>query len=446
MYFSPKRALLCFFLLGLHCSVASALDIEDGLVMNEEEKKDFVLSLSEAIEDHPISLEAFSLVAQSQAMLDVAKANQKPQIKLLGNTRNSLERKFEDPLRNFNESSRQRSRVDGSLIIQQTLFDKSIKKEIAKQEKITQADFLGRQQKVAELTFGIILSCQNTAVFHRIGRLIEDSITSHRKIAKRIKIRVESGRTAASELSRANARLAEAEAKKMAMDLNLRPAIAEFTQFLPKGVPCRKLFPIELGFLSFEREALLVGMQNNFSLLQASRIIEAAEQELERAKASFKPKVSAELRGDRYDLGGGSNYDVYAGINFNFDLYTGGRKSSMVRVAAEQLNGAIFRKDILIKELNAQLEANLAELNYSESRIRAFTLANDAYKKSRSLLTLQFESANASLLELLEAERDYLGSAESLLMNHKSILSAHTRQLFLLGQLNNYLNDWIESH
>ena len=92
-----KKVLPCLVLLGLHASVSSALEIEDGLVMNEREQNDFVLSLSEAIGDHPISLEAFSLVAQSQAMLDVVRSNQKPQIALQGNTRNSLDQKFEDP-------------------------------------------------------------------------------------------------------------------------------------------------------------------------------------------------------------------------------------------------------------------------------------------------------------------------------------------------------------
>ena len=443
MYLPSKRIISCLALLGFYCAVTNALELEDGLVMNKEEQNHFVLSLSEAIEDHPISLEAFSLVAQSQAMLDVAKSNRRPQIKLQGNTRNSLEQKFEDSSSTVFESARDRSRADGSLVIQQTLFDQSIKREIAKQEKITQAELLGKQQKIAELTLQMILSCQNTAVFHQIGSLIEDSITSHREISERIRIRVESGRTVAAELSRANARLAEAEAKKMAMDLNLRTAIAEFTQLLPKGIPCKKLFPIEPSFLLFEHEALLAGMQNNFSLLQARQLIEAAKQELERAKAGFRPKVSAELRGDRYDLIGDRNYDVYVGINFNFDLYTGGRKSSMIRAAMEQLNGAGFRRDILEKELVAQLEANFAELNNSESRMRAFVSAYNAYEESRNLLILQFESANVSLLELLQAERDHLESAELLLMNHKSILSAHTRQLFLLGQLNNYLNDWI---
>ena len=118
----------------------------------------------------------------------------------------------------------------------------------------------------------------------------------------------------------------------------------------------------------------------------------------------------------------------------------------MIRVATEQLNGAGFRKDVLVKKLTAQLEENFAELSNSEARIRAFASAYGAYGESRNLLTLQFESANVSLLELLEAERDHLESAESLLMNQKSILSAHARQLFLLGELNNYLNDWIASH
>ena len=133
MYFLSKRALPCFALLWLHCAVTSALELEDGLVMNEEEQNHFVLSLSEAIEDHPISLEAFSLVAQSQAMLDVARSNRRPQIKLQGNTRNSLDQKFEDPFSTVFESSRDKNRADGSLVIQQTLFDESIKREIAKQ-------------------------------------------------------------------------------------------------------------------------------------------------------------------------------------------------------------------------------------------------------------------------------------------------------------------------
>jgi outer membrane protein TolC len=115
-------------------------------------------------------------------------------------------------------------------------------------------------------------------------------------------------------------------------------------------------------------------------------------------------------------------------------------------VAKEQMNAAVFRKDILVKELTAQVEANIAELDNSEARIKAFTSAYSAYTESKDKLRLQFESANVSLLELLQAERDHLESAELLLMNHKSILSAHLKQLFLLGQLNNYFNAWTANH
>ena len=103
-------------------------------------------------------------------------------------------------------------------------------------------------------------------------------------------MRVESGRAVSAELSRANARLAEAEAKEMAMDLNLRTATAEFNQLLPGSPACKKLFPIDPDYLIVDRDTLLIEMQNNFSLQQANNLIEAAEHELERAKAGLMPK------------------------------------------------------------------------------------------------------------------------------------------------------------
>lgn len=442
MFFLFIRCFLCLspsVLFGVAIST-SASDFDDGLMMNQEEQNYFLLAVSDAIEDHPITKESLSLVAQSEATLEFAKANNNLEVKLHGNTRTSLDQKFEDRRSTVFESSRERHRADASLVLHQTLFDERIKREISKQEKLVQAEFLASQQKVAELTLQMILSCHSTAVFHRIGNLIGAFITRHRVISEQIRKRVMSGHTAAAELTRTNARLAEAEAKKMVMDLRLRKSIAEFTQLLPETLPCKKLFPIDADAFSSEYKIFLDGKKNNFSLLRAYRLIEAAEQELERAKANFKPKLIAELRGDRYDLSGDRNYDIYGSLNVTLDLYTGGRKSAMIRVAAEQLQGARARKDVLEEELALQLEENFAELSNGEDRIKALVVANEAYAKSRDLLRLQFESANVSLLELLEAERDHLESGESLLTNYKSIVAAQARQLFMLGELNGYLN------
>ena len=76
-----RSVLLYLALFGFHHTVSAELAPNGSLIMDEEEQNNFVLALSDAIEDHPIALEAYSLVAESQAMLDAIRSNQKPQIK-----------------------------------------------------------------------------------------------------------------------------------------------------------------------------------------------------------------------------------------------------------------------------------------------------------------------------------------------------------------------------
>ncbi len=172
--------------------------------------------------------------------------------------------------------------------------------------------------------------------------------------------------------------------------------------------------------------------------MRASELIKASERELEKAKAGFRPKINLELRGDRYDLTGDKNYDIYAGVNFNVDIYTGGKRTALIRLANEQLKTAKLNKEILIKDLRIKSGANLAELNNSNDRLMIFNTAYEAYMESRDKLSLQFESSNVSLLELLQAERDFIESSELLLLNKKEIISSQIRQLYLLGKITDY--------
>ena len=74
----------------------------------------------------------------------------------------------------------------------------------------------------------------------------------------------------------------------------------------------------------------------------------------------------------------------------------------------------------------------------SGERLAIFNNAFEAYEQSKNKLSLQFESSNVSLLELLQAERDYIESAELLIINKKEINSSQLRQLFLLGKIIKY--------
>lgn len=406
--------------------------------MSKQEQEVFINSLISSIQDHPTYLESLAILESSKASLDIAQSASRPQIQFQGNSRNSLKQKFNNPLSALTESSKDQHRADGSLIMQQSLFDPIIKEEISKQEYILQADYYNNKQKISELTLDMAIACQDTAAYKIISDLIDISIDSHSQIVGRIKMRVDSGRAAQAEMMRAEARLAEAQAKKMTIDLKLQSAKAVFGQLIIDAKPCLKFLKVNSEQLISDSTKVIDAIEENYSIKKANELIKASERELEKAKAGFKPKVNLELRGDRYDLTGDQNYDLYAGVNFNVDIYTGGKKKALVRLAGEQLNSSILKKEILLKELTIKSEANLAELENSDERLAIFNNAFAAYEQSKNKLSLQFESSNVSLLELLQAERDYIESAELLIINKKEINSSQLRQLFLLGKIINY--------
>mgnify|MGYP001322490529 FL=1 len=438
MKFSRKKIITVLQLIILNQFAVAEPIMIDKFEMNQQEQETFVNSLIYSIKEHPIFLQTLTILETSKASLDISKSSNKPQIQLQANSRNSLKQKFEDPLSALTESTKDEHRADSSLILQQSIFDKAIKEEINKQEYMVKADYFDKQQRISELTLEMALVCQDTAAYKIISDLIEISIDSHSEIVNRIQMRVESGRAAQAEMTRAKARLAEARAKRMTIELKLSTAKAKFQQLMSNGEPCEKFIKIDPEQIIIDTNKVQDAIENNFSVMRASELIKAAERELEKAKAGFRPKVNLELRGDRYDLTGDKNYDVYAGVNFNVDIYTGGKRTALIRLANEQLKTAQLNKEILIKDLRTKSGANLAELNNSNDRLKIFNTAYEAYMDSRDKLSLQFESSNVSLLELLQAERDFIESAELLLLNKKEIISSQIRQLYLLGKITDY--------
>ena len=183
----------------------------------------------------------------------------------------------------------------------------------------------------------------------------------------------------------------------------------------------------------------------NLSIQESNKRISAAEENLSRIKADRWPKFNLTIQGDKYnskeflssDL---DDHDYYAGINFDTNLYSGGRKKSEIKGAQEQLNEVRFKKAELVKTITANTASLLTELKSGDQRIDIFKRAFLANDKSRENLRLQFVSSNVSLLELLQAERDYLESSENLVFNQRSVLLAGFTELALLGRLLEFIN------
>ena len=426
---------------------ADELNSEDStsLTMQLDSVNQFVEELQEAIYKHPTFLAAEASVAQSSQLVNIAKANRRPQLSLQTSTTNRFSSSFDDNS-NFFESSPISERTSASVIIRQLLFDSfATSHEIKQQKNTLLADQLLKDQQVTSLALKMINNCLDTASYFLLKELVSESVSRHNKITEQIKVRVESGRAAMREFTRATARLAEAQAKELNADLNYQSSLAEFRELMPNAALCKKMLYLDSSDLVMEKSvAVDLALNFNLSIQESNKRIKASEENLAKIKANRWPKLNLTVQGDKYNSEAYmtkelNDYDYYAGINFDMNLYSGGRKRSEIKTAQAQLNEVRFKKDELVKNITANTVSLLTELQNGEERIKIFKRAFIANDKSRENLRLQFVSSNVSLLELLQAERDYLESSENMIFNQRSVLLAGFTELALLGRLMNFI-------
>ena len=439
-YCAHMLLLMVSYALPANCHAAT--EGVPALIMEQSTAEQFIVDLQQAIYNHPTYLAADAAVAQSSERVNIAKSGLRPQIGLASSGIKNISNSKEDEFSFFGQNSGIEDRTDASLVISQLLFDFfTTEHEINIQKNTESADQLARDQAVVQLALKMLTSCLDTATFSLLKTMVADSVARHQAITDQIQVRFESGRAPKREYSRASARLAEAQAKQVNTDLNHRGALAEFRQLIPNTKACEKMLTVESENLVFDTQlAIDEALANNPGVQESALRIKAAEENLAKEKSSLGPRITLEVRGDKYNskeffTSDFPDYDLYAGINFNVDLYSGGRKKSQISIAFEQLNEARYRQAELVKIITANTESLLTEINNAETRVQIFQRAFLANAESRENLRLQFVSANVSLLELLQAERDFLESSENMVLNQRSVLLAEFTELALLGRL-----------
>jgi outer membrane protein TolC len=415
------------------------------MVMDGSASKDFFKSLQNSVVEHPIFLSSEANLAQSKEVLNIAKSPRRPQISLFGSTTNRLQSSYDGTF-SFFESSPIKNRTSTGILVEQLLFDFfSTKYQIDEARNNLLAEEAVQEQKINSLLLKMITSCLDTASYNILKNLVRDSVDRHRDITDKIQIRVESGRAPTRELSRANARLAEAEARLLRIELSYDSVKAEFMQLMPDIQICKEMIGVEKSDLVMSsEEAVPMAINSNLNIKEIDLRIKAAEENVSKQRSSFWPRLNLTLQGDLYNpeyymTKQLEEHDIYLGIQFESEIYTGGRKNSQLRIARQQLKQLSYDRSTLAKDITSNIESLLSELNNADSRIEAYENAFDANGKSRDNLNMQFQTSNVSLLELLQAERDLLESAENLVFNQRSVILSGFTQKAILGQLKEHV-------
>jgi adhesin transport system outer membrane protein len=406
--------------------------------MNDEEYSLFVEQVSDAVSAHPEYLSSLDSLKAAGANLKGSRSNLLPQVRLIIDSNNQLDKSFEDGSNNLFEKSRSEHKTDATITVSQLLYDfGATRNDISKSEALFDAKRAELSSTILDLIYRSVISYINVSAYTIFTNTINDSYNRHTAIKNRIEQKVEGGLSAPRELSRAEARQAEAYAKLITVRQNLGKAISEYRVYFPSSELPNKLPPenLNLQFRSIIESRNLM-MQGNPNILRAISALEASVFNTKKVKGESLPRLDLEIRGSQYNLSKQSDeYDVYSGLNLSYDLYTGGRSRALNEEAQAESSAYMNNKDAIIRKIEAEMNNSLQIIKLIPDNIAAYQNAYRANKQSQYYANEQFQTSNVLLLDLLQTERDFLESSQALIEALRSSQIESYSYMKLTGEL-----------
>ena len=414
---------------------------DEGLLdisMNQNEFDAFKERVGKALANHPSYKSSEASLVAAFAQVEGTKSSLRPQIKLILDSNNAISRKYASDPSNLVERSRSDHKTNARFSLNQLLYDfGATRYDVSRTEALSKASRAELSNTIQELLYSSIRSYIDVASYRSFQGVVESSYQRHKAIKELIQQRFDSGMSAGRELSRAQAREAEALAKLTSVKQNLGIAISRFRVYFPDGELPKKLpsYPYSLSdrTLDESRNSML---EKNPNILQANEEYLASSYKTKNANASALPRLDLEVTKTHYNVTKESDeFDTFAGLNLSYDIFTGGRDEAYKKQTKADEVASLNNRDALIQNLVADLKESLRNLKLLPERLTAYRNSYAANKQSQFYAQKEFETSSALLLDLLQTERDFLDASESLLENIRSSEIEKYSYLQLTGEL-----------
>ncbi len=331
------------------------------------------------------------------------------------------------------------SRGDATLRLTQKVYDGG---ETSQSISIRKALLASADQDVQEGIQAIILNAVNAhlEVYRQreLVALAEKDLEVHKDIYQALSEIEQAGAGNIADVTQTQTRMARAQSILIVSQADLNVAIANYERVV--GVKPKKLAYAEISnaMPSSLEEALTWMEQKNPGLLAISARIMEADARVRLARSSYKPKINIELSSRYYDqLEGDPSWqhtnDAMAFLRWN--LFNGGQDKEAVNAAlSRKYESRSNRDEKLIELRDATASAWVTYLSLQRQK-KAFQEAVASSEKTFDAYLKQFSVSRRSLLDVLDAEKEYFQSARQLVsVSVDKIMTAY-RILRLSGVL-----------
>ncbi len=391
----------------------------------------FLDTLGRAVEAHPEVRAAIAATAAATGVRTQVRAGLFPQldVQLLG--AQSLARNFHNGTAVV-ESLQPRRRADASLIGNQLLFDfGATGNRIAAADARIDAAKAEVARAASDIALRAVAAWYDVLAYQALSEVSRASSWREREILADVRTRVAQGLGAAGDTARGEAVLAGSEALAARYDRLLAQARERYREAFGRNAPARldRIAPPLSSAHSLDAAELLA--RHSPAALAAQRRAEAARRDWRAVRSDGLPRVSTGVDATRYDVFGGTDYEVRATVTLRQSLFAGGRQRGVIDEARAHARQAVLVAEQV--EGESGRDAGIAFTDVTALATTAATLerAYAANRRVRDAYVEQFRVSRGTLIELLRAEQDYVASAQNYL---QGVVELDVARFTLLGR------------
>ena len=270
---------------------------------------------------------------------------------------------------------------------------------------------------------------------------IELSISSERVVGRQLQAardRLEVGEATRTDVAQAEARLAQANAERVAAEGGLMSARAFYVQVTGSVPGALAWPPVPMGLPETEEETLLSATGGNPSIEAASSLADAAQADIEAAAAALKPQVAivGDLR-QRYNRSDMVDQATDASVmaTLRVPLYQGGAANARVRQARQVAAQRLLELDQSRRTVQEQaahawraLTGARAQIDAFESQVAAAAVALDGVEQETRV-------GLRTTLDVLDAEQEHFQAQINLVRAKREEIVAAYRVKSAVGAL-----------
>lgn len=430
MRLSPRRLVLYFILSGwlTACTFGPDLSYVDsslsaGAVGRGATAPSLTLlrtsfgqRVKQAVENNPSLAESESRYKRANATEEAARGAFLPQVNLGLSARSQ---RSDSDLANFTPYVR----------ISQLVYDGGVASSELTAAKARVLESRGDQlQTGSAIALAAIEAYVSVLSRREIFDISVRNVEVHEDILHQITERSSLGAGSTADVMAARSRMADAQTRLADARARIDRAEAQF----------RDIFGQQAGDLSKPAKAPKLTrtdteiVVNSPQVRRADAALLAAKADLTAALARRRPGVELAAFADRDD---DDDTDFGIDLSVNYELDSTGQRRASISAAEARVSEAEFARETLIRDIRRELDFIRSDQQAGAKRLQAAKIAAKANEDSVEAARAQFTIGRRSLIEILDAQRDYVNAQERLILADQNFFLTNYAALSLTGDI-----------